>query len=179
MKALLLIDIQNDYFPGGALPLHGTEKAASNARRLLDKFRDGKMPVIFIKHISARPEATFFLPGTNGVEIHETVAPAGNEVVIEKHFPNSFRDTGLDVYLKSNRIDELVVCGMMTHMCVDATVRAAKDIGYKCTLVGDACATKDLTLNGETVKAEHVHKAFLAALNYYFASVVSTDEYQI
>ncbi len=177
MKALILIDIQNDYFRGGVNPLNGAEEAGSNAGRLLNEFREDSQPVVFIKHVSVRPGSTFFLPGTNGVEINNLVKPEEDETVIEKNFPNSFRETRLKEFLDSKGIKDIVVCGMMTHMCVDATVRAAKDYGYNVTLVHDACAAKDLAVDGETVKAEDVQKSFIAAMNYFYAEAVTTDKY--
>jgi nicotinamidase-related amidase len=175
--ALLIIDIQNDYFEGGRMPLVGTEDASQNAKLILDNFRKKKLPVIHIQHIATRPDATFFLPGTEGSEIHETVKPIENEKIIIKHFPNSFRETELLEYLKNKEISGLVICGMMTHMCIDATVRAAKDFEFNCTLIGDACATRQLEINGEIVKAKDVHNAFLSALNGFYAKVINTNEF--
>ncbi len=177
MKALLLIDIQNDYFPGGTMELVGAEKAGQNARKILEKFRAEKLPVVHVQHLAVRPEATFFIPGTNGAQIHESVHPDENEKIVVKHFPNSFRETGLLEYLQSQNVDELVICGMMTHMCVDATTRAAKDLGFTCTLLGDACATRDLEILGQKVKAVDVHNGFLAALNYFYSTVKTVDQY--
>jgi nicotinamidase-related amidase len=177
MKALLIIDIQNDYFKGGKNPLNGPEEAAENAKKILDKFRNDKLPVIYIQHIALSPAATFFLPDTKGAEIYDLIKPADGEKIFVKHFPNSFRETGLHEYLRSMNISELVICGMMTHMCVDATVRAAKDFGYECTLIGDACATKDMPIYDEVVKSECIHKSFLAALNYFYSKAVTTDIY--
>lgn len=175
--ALLIIDIQNDYFENGANALVDSEKASENARLVLEKFRSQGWPVIHIQHLATRPTATFFLPNTPGAEIHPNVQPLDDEKVVAKHFPNSFRETGLDELLKASGINNLVICGMMTHMCVDATVRAAKDLGYTCTLIGDACATKYLELNGQTVSAADVHHAFLAALSYFYAEVVTAEYY--
>lgn len=175
--ALILIDIQNDYFENGSMTLVGSDKASLNARQILDKFRINGLPIIHLQHIAARPGATFFVPQTKGAQIHENVKPKDNEKVIIEHFPNSFRETGLLEYLKSKNITDLVICGMMTHMCVDATTRAAKDYGFNCTVIGDACATRDLEINGETVKAADVHNSFLAALNGFYASVITTKQY--
>ncbi len=94
-----------------------------------------------------------------------------------KHAPNAFLNTDLLDYLKNNVITDLVICGSMTHMCIDASVRAAADFGFNNTVIGDACATKDLTLNVETVKAKEVQIAFLAALNGTFAEVKTTEEF--
>jgi nicotinamidase-related amidase len=174
--ALLIIDIQNDYFPGGAMQLEGAGAAAANAALVLSGFRKEKKPIVHVCHLSVRPGATFFLPGTRGAEIHPSVQPLAGETVIEKNFPNAFRNTGLKEFLEKEQIKNLVVAGMMTHMCVDASVRHAADLGYKITLLGDACATRAQSYGGETVPARQVHNAFLAALNGFYAKVVNTHE---
>ena len=175
--ALILIDIQNDYFENGTMPLVGSTEASLNARQILDKFRAEGWPIIHIQHIAARPSSTFFLPKTTGSDIHNNVKPTADEKVIIKHFPNSFRETELLEYLKSRNITDLVICGMMTHMCVDATVRAAKDLGFNCTVIGDACATRDLKINDEIIKASEVHNSFLAALNGFYAIIKTTKQF--
>lgn len=175
-QALLIVDIQNDYFPGGTMALEGAEAAGANAARLLADFRAKKLPVIHIQHLAARPGATFFLPGTPGAEIHPCVAPLPTETIIQKHYPNSFRQTGLEEHLKKHAIAELVICGMMTHMCIDTTTRAAFDLGFRCQLVHDACATKSLGFAGHTVAAQQVQIAYLAGLHGIFAECVSTAE---
>src|SRR3954463_12865424 len=126
-RALLIIDIQNDYFPGGGMELEGADAAAANASKALGRARQIGTPVIHVRHLSTRPGATFFLPGTPGAEIHSSVAPQKDEAVIEKNFPNSFRGTSLGERLEKGKVTNLVVAGMMTHMCVDATVRQAAD----------------------------------------------------
>ncbi|ADQ81069.1 isochorismatase hydrolase [Paludibacter propionicigenes WB4] len=175
--ALLLIDIQNDYFEGGTMTLVNADHASENAKLLLKNFRNKNLHIIHIQHIATKPGATFFLPETVGAEIHKNIQPESNEKVIIKHFPNSFRETELLSYLNANEISDLVIAGMMTHMCIDATTRAAKDLGYTCTLVGDACATRNLEIHGEKVQAADVHNAFLAALNTTYASIVTTHDY--
>lgn len=174
---LLIIDVQNDYFDGGAFPLKGSQEASLNAKKILRAFRDRSAPVIHVQHISARPGATFFIPDTEGVKIHGNVAPVAGEKIVVKGYPNSFRETDLLDHLRANGITELAICGMMTHMCVDATTRAAKDHGFNCTVVGDACATRDLEIQGETVVASEVQKSFLAALNYFYSTVIKTNDY--
>lgn len=174
--ALLIIDIQNDYFPGGAMELVGSEAAAHRAKELLNAFRERDLPVVHIQHLSPRPGATFFIPDTPGADIYPLVIPEKGEVLFQKYFPNSFRDTALLYNLELKEISNLVIAGMMTHMCIDTTVRAAFDRGFKCTVAADACATRDLPLNGETVPADQVQKAFLAALDGFFAKVVSVED---
>lgn len=174
--ALLVIDIQNDYFPGGAMELVGSGEAGARAAKLIEAFRGKGLPVIHVQHIATRPGASFFVPGTSGVEIHPSVAPREGETIIRKNFPNSFRDTPLLQHLRDNQITRLIVAGMMTHMCIDSTVRAAGDLGFECVLAHDACATRALSFGGTTVPAETVHAAFLAALNGLFARLQAVDE---
>lgn len=176
-KALLIIDIQNDYFENGNMQLVNSEEASENAKMILEKFRSDKLPVIHIQHVAARADATFFVKGTQGVEIHENVKPQIGEKIIQKGFPNSFRETDLLKYLQEENITDLVILGMMTHMCIDATTRAAKDFGFNCTLIEDACATKDLEINDRKVKSNDVQTAFLSALNYFYATVINTKNY--
>ncbi|MDZ4254777.1 MAG: cysteine hydrolase family protein [Sulfuritalea sp.] len=174
--ALLIIDIQNDYFPGGAMELAGSVEAGAKAGKLIEAFRGKGLPVIHVQHISTRPGASFFVPDTKGVEIHASVAPQAGETIIQKNFPNSFRDTPLLQHLRDSDITRLVIAGMMTQMCIDTTVRAAADLGFACSLAHDACATRDLSFGGVTVPAANVQAAFLAALNGLFARVQTTDE---
>lgn len=176
-KALILIDIQNDYFEGGNKELVGSLEASKIAAKLLSHFRANSDLIIHIQHINIREGSTFFLPETNGVQIHSSVEPRGDEKIINKHFPNSFRDTELLDFLKNSGVQELVFCGMMTHMCVDTTVRAAFDLKYSNILIADACATLDMTFNNRTVKAFDVQTSYMAALNGLFATVISADEY--
>ena len=175
-KALLIIDIQNDYFPGGAMELEGSDEAAVRGACLLQMFRQKSLTVIHIQHVMNRPGATFFLPDTQGVEIHPALAPLAGEPVFQKHFPNSFRETPLLDYLRRHDIGELVIAGMMTHMCIDTTTRAAADLGFHCLLAHDACATRSLSFAGATVSAQNVQAAFMAALNGLFATVLSVED---
>ncbi|HEY5900234.1 MAG TPA: cysteine hydrolase family protein [Burkholderiales bacterium] len=175
-RALLIIDIQNDYFPAGKMELEGADAASEHAARALAMFRGKRLPVFHVRHLSTRPGASFFIPGTAGAEIHARVRPQAGERVIEKNFPNSFRATPLEQALKDAGVKELVVAGMMTHMCVDASVRQAADLGYKVTLLGDACATRTQTYGGESIPARQVQAAFLAALNGFYARVIPTHE---
>ena len=174
--ALLVIDIQNDYFPGGAMELEGADAAGAKAAQAIRQFREKDLPIVHVRHLSVRPGSTFFLPGTKGAEIHSLVAPKAGETVVEKNFPNSFRNTNLKEVLEKQGVKNLVVAGMMTHMCVDASVRQAADLGFKVTLLGDACATRAQSYGGEKVPARQVHAAFLAALNGFYAKVVDTHE---
>ncbi|MEH6891268.1 cysteine hydrolase family protein [Bacillus sp. JJ864] len=174
---LVLIDIQNDYFPGEKCELHEPLKAVENAKKVLDFFREMNLPVFHVQHISVKEGATFFLPHTEGVKIHSYVEPLEIEYVVQKNYPNSFRGTNLLELLQREGIEHLVICGMMTHMCIDTTVRAASDLEFRCTVIADACATKDLVFNNERIQAEYVHAAFMGALDNMFANVIETKEF--
>jgi len=141
--------------------------AAENAAKLLAEFRNNGMPVIHVRHNS----------DTEG-EIHKLVEPLPGENVISKNEVNCFAGTDLLNYLKANGITNLVICGMQTHMCVEAAVRAAADLGFTCLLIKDACATKDLKFDEKVIKAEDVHYSTLATLRSY-ASIESTGEFLI
>ena len=165
--ALLLIDIQNDYFPGGKMELEGPVEAAKKANELLQCFRDHAMPTVHIQHISLKPDATFFIPSDRGTDINDLTAHYEGEPLVQKHYPNSFRETDLLDLLKKWKIERVIITGMMTHMCVDATARAAADLGFQVMVAEDACATRALTYGETTITADHVHMAFLAALKSY------------
>ena len=176
-QALILVDIQNDYFGGGAMELTGMDAAATNCAKLLHWFRQNKAPVFHIQHLANREGATFFIPDTPGCEIHQSVLPEEDETRIVKHFPSAFRDTELEQMLKDSGIEEVTICGAMTQMCIDTTTRAAFDLGFNCRVIDDACATRDLEFNGCRVRAAEVQLAFMAALSAPFARVSSTREF--
>lgn len=176
-EALVLVDIQNDYFEGGRYPLFQADIAGSKASEILKYFRSSMKPVIFIQHIHIKSNATFFLPNTSGCEIHICVKPKDNEKIVIKHFPNSFRDTELHKVLQELGVEHIVVCGMMSHMCVDTTVRAAKDLNYSVTVIEDACTTRNLDWMSELIPALTVHRSFMSALDGTFAKVVTAKEY--
>ncbi len=173
---LLVIDIQNDYFPGGRFPLPDAAQAGERAAGLIAAFREQKLPVVHVQHVSTRPGATFFLPGSGGEDIHPSAAPLPGEPVVVKHRVNAFLDTGLEGILRGLGTESLVVAGMMTNMCVDAGVRAASDLDFSCILAHDACAAAPLSFGGVDVSAPQVHAAFTAALGFGYARALSCAE---
>lgn len=161
--ALILIDIQEFYFDTTKSPLEGNVEAARQAGRLLEQFRNRHMTVIHVRHKGGGP-------------IHEFVEPIGGEKVVVKEEVSCFNGTGLGDYLKDNNVRTLVIAGMMTHMCVEGATRAGYDLGFNCILVGDACATKNLTFDSEVVKARDVQLSTLNTLSVY-SKVVTTDQF--
>lgn len=176
-QGLIVVDVQNDYFTGGTMELVAMDAAASNCGKLLDSFRKKQAPIFHIQHIAMSEGATFFVPNTSGCEIHESVKPYENEPVVVKHYPSSFRETELKEILEKTGVEDVVICGAMTHMCIDTTTRAAFDLGFTCHVISDACATRDLEFNGQLVNAADVQNAFMAALSMPFAQVISTEQY--
>ncbi len=163
--ALLLIDIQEFYFPGGFSELKNPDEASINANKLLNKFREKDW---FVVHITHKVD--------NQGEINPKVKPLEGEKVIIKEQINSFYQTDLKELLDANDITHIVICGMMTHMCVEAATRAAHDLGFKVTVIGDACATKDLNFGDKIINAVDVHNSTLATLQAY-AIVMNAEEY--
>ena len=174
-KALIIIDMQNDYFAGGKMALVDIDEAMKNTLKLIEDAKEQKYEIFFIQHISTREGATFFLPNSEGVKLH-TRFDASVGTVIQKHYPNSFRETSLKAKLKEKGIKDLIICGAMSHMCVDTTVRAAFDLGYNVELMSDACATKDLVFQGNVIKAKDIQNAFMASLNGVFCEVKNIGE---
>ena len=176
-RALIVIDIQNDYFPGGKWTLEGMDGAADNASRLIAAARTRGDLVVHVRHEFPTADAPFFAPGSPGAQIHPKVQPAGDEAVVLKHQINAFRDTDLKAILDRNGIEEVTIIGAMSHMCIDAGVRAANDLGYTVTVVHDACASRDQEFNGQTVPAAQTHAAYMAALGFGYARTLSTAEF--
>jgi len=163
--ALVIVDIQNFYFEGGKMELVNPNEASLNAAKLLQYFRSNKLLVVHIKHD--------FEPGG---EIHKNVAPIAGEKIITKNEVNAFNGTDLLSYLKDKQVTNLVICGMQTHMCVEAITRAAYDLQFECTLIADACATRDLNYNDKIISAENVHFSTLSTLLSY-ATVLDTKDF--
>jgi len=163
--ALLIIDIQYFYYPGGKTELVNPTQAGKNAKKLLEYFRKNNMTVVHVRHNV-----------DIGGEIHEDVKPFPNEKVISKDEVNSFKNTDLLEYLKVNKIKHLVICGMQTHMCLEAATRAASDLDFDCTVIQDACATRNLKFGDKEIKAEDVHYSTLSTLKSY-AKIIDTNSY--
>jgi len=165
-KALLIIDIQEFYFPEGSVPLVNPLEAAINAKELLNVFRNRDLMIIHIRHNASL-----------GGDIHPLVMPLENEEVITKNKANAFIGTNLLDYLHNNKITDLTICGMQTHMCVEAATRAASDYGFNCTVIEDACATRDLKYRDNTIKAIEVHYSTLSSLNRTYATIKTTQQF--
>ncbi|YCI07074.1 cysteine hydrolase (plasmid) [Ensifer sp. D2-11] len=175
-RAIIVVDLQNDYLTTGRYPLVGIDASLVNAARVVDAARRSGDVVINVRHESPA-DGPFFAMGTEGAEIISKMAPRDGEAIVTKRYPNAFRETELADILSSAGVDEVTVVGAMSHMCIDATARAASDLGFKTTVVEDACSTRDLEFKGKIVSADKVHAAYMSALAFGYGQVVSTAEY--
>lgn len=177
--ALIIVDLQNDYFSSfenAKYPLFKTEEALANALKILNKFREKNMKIIHIRHESVGKNALFFQENTQGAQIHSALNPQKNEEQVLKHNINSFKSTDLKQILDTSNIENVIILGAMSHICIDAITRAASDYGYNCSVIHDACASKAVEFNGIKVEATLVHASFMAALEFGYAKVKSTNE---
>lgn len=167
-QALIVIDLQNDYFPGGAFPQWNTEETLANVLATIGRARAKGVPVIHVQHVAdtSRGIAPFFNEGTDGVAIHlEVLAAAPDAPVVVKHFADSFLETSLESTLRQLGVDELLICGMMTQNCVTHTAISPNAAGYKASILADCC----------TSVSQMIHLIALNAVAPRLAIVPSSD----
>ncbi|MDO8826406.1 cysteine hydrolase family protein [Methylophaga sp.] len=169
-SALILIDCQNTY-RRGVMQLSGVEEAIIEAKALLKRARAANIPIFHIQH-DGGPGSPYDLTADIG-QISSEVAPQDGEFVITKNFPNSFIQTELDERLRSLNIEQIVLAGFMTHMCVNSTAHGGFNLGYKPTVVASATATRPLEASkGKLVTAQQVQDAAIASTRDLYAVVV-------
>lgn len=173
--ALVLVDIQNDYFEGGTWDLPHMDATARQAARVLNHARTNGLDVIHIQH-QAASGAPFLVAGTWGGEINPAVVPLDGEAVVTKNRPNSFHETDLDARLRALDVTTIRLVGAMSQMCIDATARAGRDLGYDVEVIADACAAKPASFGGITLSANQVHAAFMAGLSGAYATIRTADD---
>lgn len=176
-SALVLIDIQQDYFTPDKLPIPDGERMLAEALRLRSWARNKGLRVVHIQQISPNPAAPIFALNSPGAAIHPALTPLADETVITKTLPSSFDRTPLDATLKSWGVTTLILAGLMTHMCVETTARGALPLGYAVIVAAQACASRDLpAASGQGLLThQDVHQHALAALADRFADVMETD----
>jgi nicotinamidase-related amidase len=178
--AIVTIDYQMDYFPGGKFPLWRANKAIRNAAAVLDWGRRKGVLIFHVRHEGLDPSASFLAAGTPGTALHPalSVPPDGSEPVIRKHRPDSFLETDLEARLKAAGLKRVIWMGMISWMCVDTTVRAAKAHGFVNYLVEDACAAGWMRHNGLPIFPWASHRAFMAALGSNFAKLIRASGFK-
>ena len=176
-RALLVIDVQGEYFPGGALPV--THPAGSLDRILVafDAATARGLPVIAVQHVSDGPEARAFRRRTPGWALHPEVARRPRALLLEKRLPGAFTGTELEAWMREAGVDTLAICGYMTQMCCDTTARQAVHRGHRVEFLSDATGTLDFTNAAGTVSAEELHRATLVTQQWRFAQVQSAADW--
>lgn len=140
-KALIVIDIQNDYFANGKFPLWNADNILNNVEKAIEKANANNIPVILIQHISDS-KSLFFNEGTKGVEIHPRILKAvPNSKKVIKTFADSFYKTNLKEVLSQLGVEEILVCGMMTQNCVVFTAISKEADEYSVKILSDCCTT--------------------------------------
>ena len=172
--ALVVIDFQMEYFEGGRLFIPDGMAALSNAARLV-RFADShRIPVFHVQHLGPAGSPLFARDGAHSA-FHPELTPQPHHIVVQKTMPSSFAGTDLHTQLQARGIKTLLICGLMTHMCVSTTARDASTLGYQAVVAGDACATRDIDgWDGGTVRHAELHRAALTALSDSFAAVLPT-----
>ncbi|MRS21007.1 isochorismatase family protein [Enterobacteriaceae bacterium RIT692] len=174
--AVIVIDIQNEYFPGGKMPIPDGMQALNNSKRLVAFAHKNNMPVFFVQHLG-EADGPLFAKGSRFAEFHKDLQPAKGDRVISKATPSSFVGTDLQKQLDSLGIKQLIVTGLMTHMCVSSTARDAVPLGYSVIIPEDATATRDLaTWDNKVVDHKVLQQAALAGVADVFAEIKTTDQ---
>ena len=168
--ALLIVDLQKA-FDHPKWSGRNNPEAEANVARLLAAWRATGRPVVHVQHLSREPDSPY-RPGQPGCDFKDEVRPQAGECVVQKSTNNAFIDTGLGPFLGDRGIDTLVVTGVVTNNCVEATVRMAGNLGYRTYLVADATATVGrMDLDGRHWTAEEVQALTLANLHGEYATV--------
>ena len=143
-RALLVIDVQNDYFAGGGFPLWNTEAILANIETAIVRANSLGIPVVLVQHLadSGNGASPFFNRGTPGAEIHPRIlAAAPTAVIVSKSFADGFVGTTLEATLQAMGVRELLVCGMMTQNCVTHTAISRSAEKYDVSILADCCTT--------------------------------------
>jgi nicotinamidase-related amidase len=170
---LIIIDAQKEYL-SGPLALTGVHEAVANICKLVAAARAAGRPIVHIRHLGT--VGGLFDPQGERGELLPQLLPQGEEHLLEKRLPNAFNGTGLDSLLQTLGHLDLIVCGFMSHSSISTTVRAAKDYGYRCTLVEDACATRDLPSKHGVISAAVVQQTEMAIMADNFATLALTKD---
>lgn len=175
-KALLVIDVQNEYFTG-KLPVTHPTGSLENIVKAMNAAVQHSIPVVVIQHTAAALDQPLFRKGSNEWDLHPVVAKCSRNLLIEKNFPGSFTETNLEPWLNENGVDTVVISGYMTQLCCDTTARQAFHLGFKVEFLADATGTLSLSNDAGNVTAEELHRAILVTQGMIFGKVINTEEW--
>jgi nicotinamidase-related amidase len=176
-RALLVIDVQNEYFPGGALPIIHPQNHLENILETMDAAKRDEVTTIVVRHHQPDPNSPLFCKGSKNWELHPEVASRHHDLLLDKQLPGSFTNTGLEMFLRERGIDTVSIAGYMTQICCDTTAREAMHRGFTVEFLSDATGTLDVENSAGSVKADDLHKAILVAQQMFISEVISKDEF--
>jgi nicotinamidase-related amidase len=175
-RALLVIDVQNEYFTG-RLPVTHPPGSLNNILAMVDGARKCAIPVVVVQHTAPQPDAPLFRKGTEGWKLHPEIATRPYDYLIEKNLPGSFTGTDLELWLRDKQIDTMVIAGYMTQMCCDTTARQAFHMGFQVEFIADATGTLPISNEAGSVTAEELHRAILVTQAMRFSKVLTARQW--
>jgi nicotinamidase-related amidase len=174
-QALLVIDVQNEYF-SGKLPVTFPKGSLLNIQNAMDRAYESRVPVAVIRHTSPPGSATF-RKGTPEWELHDEIRSRRYDILVEKTLPGSFTGTGLQTWLDDQNITTVTIAGYMTQMCCDTTARQAFHRGYGVNFLSDATGTLSVSNAAGAIHDADLHRAILVTQQMLFSRVMTTDEW--
>ena len=175
-RALLVIDVQNEYFTG-KLPITYPEGSLANVLSAMDSAHEHGVPVVIIQHASPQPDAPVFRKGSKEWDLHSEVAARPHDVLIHKSLPGSFTGTELETWLRDRGVETVVIVGYMTQMCCDTTARQAMHLGFGVEFLSDGTGTLAIKNDAGAVSDEELHRAILVTQQMRFSRVMKTGDW--
>ncbi|MDZ8238404.1 MAG: cysteine hydrolase family protein [Nostoc sp. ChiQUE01a] len=175
-RALLVIDVQNEYFTG-KLPITYPSGSLDNILQVMNIAKERDIPVIVVRHTQPLENSPIFQKGSPEWELHPEIAKYPYDLLIEKNLPGSFTATELETWLKERNIDTVVISGYMTQMCCDTTARQAAHLGFSVEFLSDATGTLAFQNNGGAATDEELHRATLVAQDTFISQVINTSKW--
>ncbi|HEY3992378.1 MAG TPA: cysteine hydrolase family protein [Ktedonobacteraceae bacterium] len=175
-RALLVIDVQNEYFTG-KLPVSYPQGSLEQIIRAMNAAHEANTPIVLIQHSAPQADSATFRRGSNAWELHPSITQQPHAVLIEKTLPGSFTGTQLEAWLRERDIETVVISGYMTQMCCDTTARQALHLGFGVEFLSDATGTLAFQNSAGAVTAEELHRAILVTQQIRFSEVLSTQQW--
>jgi nicotinamidase-related amidase len=175
-RALLVIDVQNEYFTG-RLPVTYPPGSLSNILLAIDCAHEHNIPVVVVQHTTPQKDAPVFRKGTEAWELHPEIAARHYDHLVEKNLPGSFTGTDLESWMRQNQIDTVVITGYMTQMCCDTTARQAFHLGFQVEFISDATGTLQVANSAGRVTDEELHRAILVTQAMRFGKVLTAKQW--
>ena len=174
-RALLVIDVQNEYFTGD-MPIEfpAVDISLPNIARAMAAARAAGVPVLVVQH-DAPADSPIFAKGSDGWQLHPQVAAFAADHRINKAMGSVFAGTDLRAWLEGHGIDTLTVIGYMTHNCDAATIYHAAHDGLQVEFLQDATGTLSYANAAGAASAEEIHRVYSTVFHSNFAAVASTQ----